>query len=91
MQPPCLWIRGEYIPLRGVPATPEATELKMGYEPKDPPRTIKNGTHWVDNNLNAWKGTNLLAMSVPPAPDLPPPEPPLEFPKILDPPWRYPD
>jgi hypothetical protein len=74
------------------PATPEAAEIKMGYDGPlpgpvpDPPRTIENGTHWVDDNLNALKGTNLLAMSIPPAPDLSPTEPPLEFPEILDPP-----
>ncbi len=52
----------------------------------DPPRAIENGTHWVDDDLNARKGTNLLAMSIPPVPDVPPPEPPSEFPEISDPP-----
>jgi hypothetical protein len=32
MQPPCLWIRGEYIPLQGVPATIEEAEMEMGYD-----------------------------------------------------------
>ncbi len=41
MQPPCLWIGGEYISLRGVPATPEAAELEMGYDglSRDPCQT----------------------------------------------------
>ncbi len=40
----------------------------------------------MDDDLNAWKGTNLLAKSVPPVPDTPPPEPPSEFPEISEPP-----
>lgn len=85
MSPPCLWIRGEYIPLRGVPGSMKEAEIEMGYDGPlpgpipDPPRAIENGTHWVDDDLNARKGTNLLAMDVPPAPAAPPPEPPPSF------------
>ncbi len=92
MQPPCLWIRGEYIPLGGVLATAEAAEQEIGYNVPLPgpipelPRTIENGTHWVDPNLNANKGPNLLAMSVPPVPDSSLLDLLTEFPEISDPP-----
>jgi transposase InsO family protein/dUTPase len=92
MSPPCLWIRGEYIPLRGVPGSIEEAEEEMGYDGPlpgpipEPPRAIENGTHWADDALNARKETNLLAMDVPPAPAAPPPEPPDEFPEISEPP-----
>ncbi len=92
MQPPCLWIQGEYIPLGGVLATAEAVEEEIGYNVPLPgpipelPQTIENGTHWVDPNLNANKGPNLLAMSVPPVPDSSLLDLLTEFPEISDPP-----
>ncbi len=89
MQPPCLWVRGEYIPLRGIPATADAAEPELGYNrplPVPEPRLTKEkGTHWVDGDLNANKDTNLLAISLPPIPELPRLELPTDFPEISDP------
>ena len=46
---------------------------------------MEKGTHWVDAALNAHKGTNLLAMALPPVPEVPPPELPTTFPEIACP------
>ena len=40
----------------------------------------------MDAALNAHKGTNLLAMALPPVPEVPPPELPTMFPEIACPP-----
>ena len=40
----------------------------------------------MDAALNAHKGTNLLAMALPPVPEVPPPELPTTFPEIACPP-----
>ncbi len=89
MQPPCLWIRGSISHCEA--SQPPLRPLRSRWDMMGHSWALcriphENGTHWVNDNLNARKGTNLLAMSIPPAPDLPPPEPPLEFPEISEPP-----
>ena len=92
MQPPCLWARGEFIPLRGVPIDRETAERELSYEGPLPgplpeqPRVVEKGTHWVDAELNAHKGANLLAMGLPPVPKVPRESLPTTFPEIASPP-----
>ena len=72
MQQPCIWIRGEFVPLRGVPATRAKAEKEQGYEGPlpgplpEPPHVIEKGTNCVETALNDHQEANLLAMSLPP-------------------------
>ena len=64
MQTPCLWVRGEFIPLRSVPVDRKTAERELSYEGPlpgplpEPLQVVEKGTHWVDTALNAHKGTN---------------------------------
>ena len=85
-------MRGEFIPLRGIPVNSETAQRELSYEWPLPgplpelPRVVEKGTHWVDAALNAHKGTNLLAMDLPPVPEVTLPELPTMFPEIACPP-----
>ncbi len=68
MQQPAIWIRVEFIPLRGVPTTMEEQKSLKYDRPlpepvPEPPRTIEKGTNWVEEALNAHQKTNILAMT----------------------------
>ncbi len=88
-------MRGEFIPLWGLPFTKADAERELSYNGPlpgplpEPPCAIENGTNWVETALNPNQEANLLAMTLPPMPESPGPGLPTAFPELTSPPEAF--